>query len=265
LYLGFDVRDQVVQYHPSFDRWDGFLVTLNHLNVRGPDNQLLGRRLSFQVAADGSATPQDYLATLVTEGSAEVAISLNAGTTVDTLGQSADNGYTAELKIDLTRFGYSTDLSEEVIWIGINHLDGDSFTPFTDSYGTRTWWFREYEGTCCPVWGHLGGNVTGIGDETDPVRSAYQLLGAYPNPAAASRSTIRYELPADSRVTLEVFDVAGRLVTRRELGFQVAGVREVFFDGSGRASGIYLYRLQARSPSTGAVEAALNGRLVLLD
>ena len=45
LYLGFDVRDAVVQHHPVFDRWDGFIVTVNDRTIRGPDNNLIGRRL----------------------------------------------------------------------------------------------------------------------------------------------------------------------------------------------------------------------------
>jgi hypothetical protein len=32
LFLGFDVRDQVVQYHSLFDRWDGFVVSINGLD-----------------------------------------------------------------------------------------------------------------------------------------------------------------------------------------------------------------------------------------
>src|SRR5206468_5833561 len=35
LYLGFDVRDEVVQYVNLIDRWDGFLVILNDRVFRG--------------------------------------------------------------------------------------------------------------------------------------------------------------------------------------------------------------------------------------
>ena len=263
LYMGFDVRDQVVQYVANFERWDGFLITINDRTLRSPDNNLLGRRLAFQVGPTGEAIPQDYLGTLVAEGSAEVAIALKAGTTVDTLGLSADTGYTAEVAIQLTRLGYPPDLGDGTLFMGLTLMDGDSFTPYTDSYGTRTWWFREYEGECCPVWAHLatGAPVTGVGDRDQPRPSGYLLLGNYPNPG--TRSTIRFSLPEASVVTLDVFDVMGRLVTRNDLGVVPAGERETFYDGSDQPAGIYLYRLKVIDPASGSLRASLRGKMLM--
>lgn len=262
LYLGFDVRDQVVQYVPDFDRWDGFLVLLNEREERGPDQQLLGRRLSFQVNQDGSALPQDYLATLVSEGGAEVAIELKPGTTVDTTGMTPDTGYWAELKIDLTRLGYPPGLGDGTLFIGVDLLDGDSFTPFTDSYGTRTWWFREYESECCPAWVYLAPENIGIDPDPSSPAERYALVGSYPNPSP--RPTIRFELPEATRVKLEVFDVKGRMVEERILGVLGAGLREVVVEGDLRTSGVYPYRLTLEDPETGAQRASLAGKLVLL-
>jgi len=94
--------------------------------ARNPeDHQLLGRRLSFQVAQDGTAQPQDYLLSLVTNGWAQVALQLKGGTTVDTLGASPDSGYTAELCVDLKGLGYPAGLgtmsssSVSIIWTPI--------------------------------------------------------------------------------------------------------------------------------------------------
>ena len=55
LYLGFDVRDQVVQFHPNFDSWDGFMVGINSLDRDNPDHVLSTHRLSFRVSANGTA------------------------------------------------------------------------------------------------------------------------------------------------------------------------------------------------------------------
>ncbi len=263
LYMGFDVRDQAVQYVSNFDRWDGFLVTLNDRTLRNPDNVLMPRRLSFQVGPTGNALSSDYLATLVNEGGAEVAIHLNAGTSVDTLGASADNGYTAELKIHLTRLGYPPDLGDGSLFIGMCLLDGDTFNSLSIATGTRTWWFRQYEGECCAAWAYLasGTSVTGVPDRPIPVTQRYNLLGSFPNPA--SRTTIQYSLGAPSAVNLEIFDVSGRLVTTRDLGVQDAGVRNAAYDGSGNAAGVYLYRLKVSDPATGSLRAVLHGRMVL--
>lgn len=263
LYLGFDVRDQVVQYHPFFDRWDGFLVLLNDVSQIGPDNQMLGRRISFQVGPTGQAEPQDYLPTLIAEGGASVALALKAGTTVDTLGLSPDTGYTAELAIDLTHLGYPNGLGDGTLFLGVNMADGDSFTPFTDSYGSRTWWFREYESTCCPVWAYLdpGFTVSDVNDEGD-VRGGLTLVRNFPNPALAT--TIEYALTETSNVTFEVFDPSGRLIERRNLGTQGAGTRTLAFEGGGAAAGTYFYRLRLIDPATGASRSVLNGRINLV-
>ena len=172
LYLGFDVRDQVVQYHPNFDRWDGFLVSLNEKVLRKvEDHNLQGRRLSFQVNANGTALAQNYLPTLIGAGQAGVAIALKPNTTVDTLGATADQGYTAEMFVDLKGLGYPAGLGDGTLWLGIDLLDGDSFLPTTDSYGTRTWWFREHDEYCCPAWVYMAASPPSKSPASRPIRS----------------------------------------------------------------------------------------------
>ncbi|MCX6639619.1 MAG: T9SS type A sorting domain-containing protein [bacterium] len=61
------------------------------------------------------------------------------------------------------------------------------------------------------------------------------------NPA----TTIRYDLPVASLVRLTVFDISGRKVAQLVNGMREAGRHEVTFDGSGLASGVYLYKLEA--------------------
>jgi hypothetical protein len=79
----------------------------------------------------------------------------------------------------------------------------------------------------------------------------YEVLGAYPNPFNPV-STIRYALPEAGRVSLQVFDVSGRLVATLADGVRDAGVHEATFDASSLASGVYLYRLQVNDfTSTG--------------
>jgi hypothetical protein len=194
--------------------------------------------------------------------SAQVVIALKSGTTVDTLGTSADQGYTAELKIDLRGLGYPSGLGDGRLFIGVDLLDGDSYTPYTLSYGTRTWWFREYQGSCCPAWAHLRLN-TSVGVEP-PARpeEAYRLIGNFPNPALRQR--IQYALPEAGRVRFDLFDVSGRLIEHRNLGVQGPGVAETSVDGGGLGHGIYFYRLTIADPVSGQGRAALEGKLILL-
>ena len=66
-----------------------------------------------------------------------------------------ETGYTAEIQLDLTKLGYPAGLGDRFLFLGVDHYDGDSFVPYTDSYATRTWWFREREGECCPIWAYM--------------------------------------------------------------------------------------------------------------
>jgi len=262
LYFGFEARDQVVQYHPDLNRWDGFIVTVEDRAVRGTDNQLLGKRLSFQVNADGTALPADDLLSLVTAGDAEAAVWLGAGTTVDTLGNQADNGYTAELAVDLKALGYPAGLGDGALFFGVAYLDGDSFIPTTDSYGTRTWWYREFPGVCCPAWAQLAGGVSAVGDPFNPYGGYARLLQSS---GPSSRPQISFAMPGQNLVTLEIYDVRGMLVDRREMGLMYEGENSVsLFNGRRPGAGVYLFRLRMVDPGTGAEHTALTGKTVLI-
>jgi surface protein len=72
----------------------------------------------------------------------------------------------------------------------------------------------------------------------------FALSQNFPNPFNPS-TTIRYALPEAAQVRLEVYTVTGQRVATLASGEQNAGWHAVDFDGSGLASGVYVYRLQA--------------------
>ncbi|RJP74183.1 MAG: T9SS C-terminal target domain-containing protein [Candidatus Zixiibacteriota bacterium] len=72
----------------------------------------------------------------------------------------------------------------------------------------------------------------------------YALLGAFPNPFNPS-TTIRFDLPEASDVTLTVFDLTGRAVANLVSGHREAGTHTATFDAAHLASGMYVYCLQA--------------------
>ena len=90
----------------------------------------------------------------------------------------------------------------------------------------------------------------------DMLTKQFRLLGNYPNPFGPS-TTISYELPASMDVQLDVYDMLGRQVKSLVSDFQTAGIHTVTFDGSGLASGMYVYRLQAG-------DQAKTGRMMLV-
>ncbi len=265
LYFAFDVDDQVVQYVNQIDRWDGFSVFLTEKTLRGNDRQLLGRTLSAQVSPTGNALAADYLPFLRDSlGGAQVALQLKPGSTVDTLGTSADVGWTAELAVDLTKLGYPPGLGDGVVHLGFIFYDGDSFTPFTDSYATRTWYGREREATCCPIWAFADPTaVVDVGELPGPgPAGAYAILGAAPNPFR-SNAVVRVQLAQASTIVLETYDVTGRKLVEQNLGIRSAGEGQVIVPRAD-GPGLLLYRLRVLEPGTGAERTTLSGKLTFV-
>jgi hypothetical protein len=64
-----------------------------------------------------------------------------------------------------------------------------------------------------------------------------------PNPAGTSAS-IRYALPMDSKVTVEILDIQGRLVTKLVDQHMPAGSHTVAWDGDGSPAGVYFCKVQ---------------------
>jgi uncharacterized protein (DUF1501 family) len=74
----------------------------------------------------------------------------------------------------------------------------------------------------------------------------FSLEQNYPNPFNPT-TTIRYQIPAETGVRLEVFDDSGGSVEVLVDGVQSAGIHEMRFDARNRASGVYFCRLRAGS------------------
>ena len=83
------------------------------------------------------------------------------------------------------------------------------------------------------------------------IPSMFDLSQNYPNPWNPT-TKIDYQIPADARVILEVYNIAGQRVAEVVNRDQSAGYYSVSFEFSaGRPSGIYIYRLTAIDKSTG--------------
>ncbi|MGM0739377.1 MAG: Ig-like domain-containing protein, partial [Bacteroidota bacterium] len=83
----------------------------------------------------------------------------------------------------------------------------------------------------------------------DPVADLpqqFKLEQNYPNPFNPT-TLIGYELPVNSEVSLEVFDMLGRRVAVLVDGMVEAGSHQVNFDAARLSSGVYIYKLKAGS------------------
>lgn len=81
--------------------------------------------------------------------------------------------------------------------------------------------------------------------ETELSPSGYYLL-SYPNPFN-NRTNIVYGLAAEAFVTLEVYDLAGRLIKVLIHAYQPVGAYKIPFEGDEVAAGVYLCQLRRGS------------------
>jgi len=87
--------------------------------------------------------------------------------------------------------------------------------------------------------------VTSI-DDVSAVPAEFSLSANFPNPFNP-KTTISYSIAEATEVRLDVFDVMGRKVATLVDSAQQPGHYSASFSGTGLASGVYVYRLQAGS------------------
>ncbi|MCU0414570.1 MAG: T9SS type A sorting domain-containing protein, partial [Ignavibacteriaceae bacterium] len=73
---------------------------------------------------------------------------------------------------------------------------------------------------------------------------SFTLYQNYPNPFNPA-TTIKFALPVDSRVKINIYNSLGQLVETLVDKEMESGYHEINFDASRLASGVYLYQLQA--------------------
>ena len=89
--------------------------------------------------------------------------------------------------------------------------------------------------------------LTSRGEATEEVsRPDIISVTNFPNPFSNS-TTIRYELPADSKVNITLFDPMGRTVAVLVDGAKTAGAHNYLLDASKLAAGIYYYKMTVMS------------------
>jgi hypothetical protein len=94
-------------------------------------------------------------------------------------------------------------------------------------------------------------DAPGVDENTNKPFSVFNLAQIAPNPVKTT-GVIEYQLPTSQRVSLKVYDVAGKLVRNLVDETAEAGTHQAVWDGRDErgnrvASGVYLYRLQGEN------------------
>ena len=119
--------------------------------------------------------------------------------------------------------------------------------------------FGDYEGSLYifnntiinPVIVEMYGNCdeTGVDNYLDKTLvTELRLISAYPNPFNPE-TTLSFTLPEVTDISLIIYDITGREISRLADGFHQAGIHTAIFNGNSLSSGIYFARLQAGNMS----------------
>jgi N-acetylneuraminic acid mutarotase len=173
-----------------------------------------------------------------------------------------------QLPVELTEFGFrKVDSGIELHWRTATELNNSGFEVERKSHGAdwNTLGFVRGRGTTTEAQSYSFLDRTASGKvqyrlkqvdfdgqfeysnviEVDAgAPKQFALEQNYPNPFNPT-TTISYQLPVASQVSLKVYDVLGREVMTLVNGKQEAGVYNLSLNGATLSSGIYFYRLQS--------------------
>ena len=125
-------------------------------------------------------------------------------------------------------------------WTAVNAGLTDTVVISLAVSGTDLFAGTAWEG----VWRRPLSEMVSVKLASSELPTEFSLEQNYPNPFNPS-TTIRYELPHASRVSLKVYNTLGQEVATLVNETKPAGVYTVQFDAGSLASGVYFYRLQA--------------------
>lgn len=83
-----------------------------------------------------------------------------------------------------------------------------------------------------------------VDDDPSSVPTEYSLSQNYPNPFNPV-TTIRYDIPKETHVTLAIYDILGQKVAELVNELKVTGRYQTIWNASSLSSGIYFYRIEA--------------------
>jgi hypothetical protein len=207
--------------------------------------------------ADANTTSFEYSAFLVSDPFTFYDSGLENGYSVDNLPPSSPAPFTAAYLAGGTHLHWTPSPASDFATFRLYRGSSPAFIPSAGTLVTAT---------TDTGYVHVGGAggyyklsavdvngnespfaLVGPAQTTDaPSAESFELAleGARPNPSRGGRMLVHFVLPAEAPATLELFDLAGRRVARRDVGSLGAGRHAVeIAPGRRLAAGIYLVQL----------------------
>jgi len=160
---------------------------------------------------------------------------------------NVDGGYTAELRINLDSLGY-TNIPDS-LEVLINIFDPDNYSDGVEAWlangnFAKQWWGSEWGPDMRTL--HLL-NAVALDDNNGVMPTGFQVQQNYPNPFNPT-TKIKFFLPGNMNVKVEVFDSHGAKMATLADGPQTAGSHQLEWNGLSAqgqkaASGVYFYRV----------------------
>ena len=128
---------------------------------------------------------------------------------------------------------------------------GYVFTPALYEYSMHLWEDQlDQDFTAATDPNLAGGTLDTFGDKS-VIPAEFTILPAYPNPFNPT-TTISYGLDSDSKVSVEIFDVSGKLISSLQNGHQSKGWHSITWNGTNNQNnqvpaGIYLSKITSNN------------------
>ncbi|MFH0734984.1 MAG: CotH kinase family protein [bacterium] len=146
-------------------------------------------------------------------------------------------------------------------WPVFKSLQGRTLSlinPLFDNSLPENWKLSNGYGTP----GYLNDTYTKTNDESNIIPSEFSLSQNYPNPFNPF-TTIRYNIPTNSSVKLEVFNILGEILLSYDLGLQGSGQHEFKVDMKDFSSGMYVYSISIKDNYTDVKNTKFNKMILI--